>query len=117
MESGLEKQINEFLEKFSQSANRAVEDEFLFDAGLTRARSKFDMEYDSALEMTGNGSKKVRFARSDLANFVVIVPQKRGESIVAKKEEFMRNFNTCEREREKCEIHDDFLYRMLIDVN
>lgn len=54
MESGLEKQINEFLEKFSQSANGAQTEEFLFDdnAGLKRTRSKFNMDYE-ALEMSG----------------------------------------------------------------
>lgn len=52
MESGLEKQINEFLEKFSQSSAGAVDDEILFSGGLIRTRSKFDMDYDE-LEMTG----------------------------------------------------------------
>lgn len=49
MESGLEKQINEFLEKFS---NRSVEDDFLYNTGLIRARSN-NMDDCDALEMTG----------------------------------------------------------------
>lgn len=49
MESGLEKQINEFLEKFS---NRSVEDDFMYNTGLIRARSNNMDDYD-ALEMTG----------------------------------------------------------------
>lgn len=56
MESGLEKQINEFLEKFSQSAASSVDDDFIFsgnDGSLIRTRSKFDMENDG-LEMTGD---------------------------------------------------------------
>ncbi|KAL7048759.1 hypothetical protein ACKWTF_003480 [Chironomus riparius] len=48
MESGLEKQINEFLEKFS---NRSVEDDFMYNTGLIRARSNNMDDYD-ALEMT-----------------------------------------------------------------
>ncbi|XP_070494740.1 guanine nucleotide exchange factor DBS isoform X6 [Chironomus tepperi] len=48
MESGLEKQINEFLEKFS---NHSVEDDFLYNTGLIRARSNNMDDYD-ALEMT-----------------------------------------------------------------
>lgn len=58
MESGLEQQINEFLEKFSaQSTARAVDDDdFIFsgnDGSLIRTRSKFDMEFDG-LEITGD---------------------------------------------------------------
>lgn len=58
MESGgLENQINEFLQKFSKSSARAVEDdEFYFSGGgddLIRTRNNFDMDYEG-LEMTGN---------------------------------------------------------------
>lgn len=48
----LEKKINEFLENFNQTANSAIEDEFLFNDGLIRSRSKYAME--DGLEMTGN---------------------------------------------------------------
>lgn len=49
----LERKINEFLENFNQTANSAIEDELLFNEGLTtRSRSKFMM--DDGLEMTGN---------------------------------------------------------------
>lgn len=48
----LEKKINEFLENFNQTANSAIEDELLFNEGLTtRGRIKFTMD---GLEMTGN---------------------------------------------------------------
>jgi len=50
MESGLEKQINEFLEKFSNRSE--LEDDFLYNTGLIRARSNNMDDYD-ALEMTG----------------------------------------------------------------
>lgn len=60
MESGLEKQINEFLEKFS---NRSVEDDFLYNTGLIRARSNNMDEYD-ALEMTG----KVNLCEQSMTN-------------------------------------------------
>lgn len=49
----LEKKINEFLENFNQTANSAIEEEFLFNDGLIRTRSKYTME--DGLEMTGNG--------------------------------------------------------------
>lgn len=49
----LERKINEFLENFNQTANNAIDDEFIFNDGLIRSRSKFAM--DDGLEMTGNG--------------------------------------------------------------
>lgn len=51
MESGLERQINEFLEKFSESSARAVEDDFIFSGMTTTRGNKLDME--DGLEMTG----------------------------------------------------------------
>jgi hypothetical protein len=53
MENQLEKQINEFLEKFSQSSSRAYEDDILFDSGLMQSNSsKINMDCDG-IEMTG----------------------------------------------------------------
>jgi hypothetical protein len=51
MESGLERQINEFLEKFSETSARAVEDDILFSGVTTARSSKLDME--DGLEMMG----------------------------------------------------------------
>lgn len=48
----LEKKINEFLENFNQTANNAIDDDFMFNQhGLIRSRSKCMM--DDGLEMAG----------------------------------------------------------------
>lgn len=66
MESGLEKQINEFLEKFS---NRSVEDDFLYNTGLIRARSN-NMDECDGLEMTGKVNLREQSMTSDSHSFV-----------------------------------------------
>lgn len=48
----LEKKINLFLENFNQNANDAIEDEFMFNNGLIRSRSKCTMD-ETGVEMAG----------------------------------------------------------------
>lgn len=48
----LEQKINSFLENFNQTANNAIEEDFVFDnSGMIRSRSRGGM--NDALEMAG----------------------------------------------------------------